>query len=97
MNKESSISIKRLVIIFFFALFSNFIGSWYAYAMTHNQVLVQAILGLCIPFSSLFYSNAFIEAKTIKDRIKITFAAGMALSIGSTLMLFLQENIKNLS
>lgn len=91
----NNVTSKKLIIIFFFSLIANFLGSWYGYAMTHSQMIIQAILGLCIPFSNLFYSNAFIEAKDFKDRVKITFAAGLALSIGSTLMLLLQKYILN--
>lgn len=89
------VTIKKLIVIFLFSLIANFFSAWYGYAMTHGQILIQAILGLCIPFLNLFYSNAFIEAKTFKDRIKITSAAGLALSIGSTLMLLLQKYILN--
>jgi hypothetical protein len=92
-DQIKKVTAKKLAVIFCFSLVANFLGSWYGYAMTHGQIVVQAILGICIPFSNLFYSNAFIEAKSFKDRVKITFAAGLALSIGSTLMLLLQEYI----
>jgi hypothetical protein len=98
MKEQDSISKltnKKLALIFVLALAANFLGSWYGYAMMHGQILTQAILGLCIPFSNLFYSNAFIEARSISDRIKITFAAALALSTGSTLMLLFQKYILN--
>ncbi len=96
-NKEDlkEVNLKKLAIIFLFSLIANFLGSWYGYAMTHGQIFTQAILGLCIPLSNLFYSNAFIEAKLFKDRVKITFAAGLALSLGSSLMLLVQKYILN--
>jgi hypothetical protein len=94
-KNETTISFKKLIIVFLFSLIANFLGSWYGYAMTHGQIVNQAILGLCIPFSNLFYSNAFIEAKSFKDRVKITSAAGLALSMGSTLMLLFQKYILN--
>lgn len=94
-EKNSNVTIKKLIVIFFFSLIANFLSSWYGYAMNHSQILTQAILGLCLPFSHLFYSNAFIEAKNFKDRLKITSAAGLALSIGSTLMLLFQKYILN--
>ena len=94
MEEVKKVNAKKLGIIFLFSLIANFLGSWYGYAMTHGQLFIQAMLGLCIPFSNLFYSNAFIEANNFKDRVKITFAAGFALSIGSTLMLLLQKYIQ---
>jgi len=90
-EKNNIINFKKLIIIFFFSLIANFLGSWYGYAMTHGQIITQAILGMCIPFSNLFSSNAFIEAKNFKDRVKITFVAGLAVPIGSTLMLLFQK------
>lgn len=92
-EKVKKVTAKKLAVIFCFSLVANFLGSWYGYAMTHGQIIIQAALGLCIPFSNLFYSNAFIEAENFKDRVKITFAAGLALSMGSTLMLLLQKQI----
>lgn len=90
-QNNESIEPKKLIIIFIISLISNFLASWFGYAMTHNQIYIQAALGLCIPFFNLFYANALIEAKSFKDRIKLTSAAGLALSIGSTLMLLLQK------
>lgn len=92
-KEDKKITTKKLGIIFLFSLFSNFLASWFGYAMAHGQVFTQAILGLFIPFSNLFYSNALIEAKSFKDRIKLTIAAGIALSVGTTLMLLLQKHI----
>lgn len=93
-TKDKKLDTKRLITIFMFSLIANFLGSWYGYAMTHGEIATQSILGLIIPFCNLFYSNAFIEAKDFRDRVKITFAAGLALSVGSTLMLTLQLYIK---
>lgn len=92
-DEPKKVTAKKLATIFVFSLVANFLGSWYGYAMTHGQIIIQAALGLCIPFSNLFYSNAFIEAENFKDRVRITFAAGLALSMGSTLMLLLQKAI----
>ena len=90
---NNGISKKNMIIIFFFSLTANFLGSWYAYAMTHNQIFTQAMIGLCIPFFNLFYANAFVEAKLFSDRLKITALSGLALSIGSTVMLIMQRYV----
>jgi len=90
-QNNENIKIKKLIIIFIISLISSFLASWFSYAMTHNQIYIQAALGICIPFFNLFYTNALIEAKNFKDRVKMTITAGLALSIGSTLMLLLQK------
>lgn len=94
-HKESeNITYKKLFIIFSLSLVANFLGSWFGYAMTHNQIITQAILGLVLPFANLFYTISFIEAKSLKDRLKLTLASALALSIGSTSMLFLQRYLE---
>jgi FtsH-binding integral membrane protein len=96
MNHEENqnITYKKLFVIFSLSLVANFLGSWFGYAMTHNQMLTQAILGLILPFANLFYTISFIEAKSLKDRLKLTLASALALSIGSTLMLILQSYLE---
>jgi hypothetical protein len=96
MNHEENqnITYKKLFVIFSLSLVANFLGSWFGYAMTHNQMLTQAILGLILPFANLFYTISFIEAKSLKDRLKLTLASALALSIGSTSMLILQSYLE---
>jgi len=91
-----NINIKKLLLVFLMSLIANFIGSWYGYAVANNQIFIQAILGLCIPVSNIFYVSYFIEAKTLKDRIKLTITAGLALSTASTLMLMLQPVLESI-
>ena len=92
-NEKKELTKKKLIIIFSLSLVANFLGSWFGYAMTHGQILTQALLGFILPFANLFYTNAFIEAKNFQERVKITLAASLALSLGSTLMLLLQKYI----
>jgi hypothetical protein len=92
-NEKKSIGKKELILVFVMSLLSNFLGSWYGYSVANDKIITQAILGLVIPVANMFYANYFIEAKTLKNRMKLTVVAGMALSCGSTLMLLMQKYI----
>ena len=67
-------------------LLSNFAGCLYEYALNHNWILTQAIVGASLPFINFPQALFFIEFKTTKERLKLSAVASIAMAIGGTLM-----------
>ncbi len=79
----------KLTSIFISTIIADFWGSWYGYAIAHDWIIAQAFLGMVMPFLYFLQTYLFIEAQTIKERLKITGICALAMSIGSTAMLLM--------
>ena len=79
----------KLTSIFISTIIADFWGSWYGYAIAHDRIIAQSFFGLVMPFLYFLQTYLFIEAKTIKERLKITGICALAMSIGSTAMLLM--------
>ena len=79
----------KLTSIFISTIIADFWGSWYGYAIAHDWIKAQAFLGMVMPFLYFLQTYLFIEAETIKERLKITGICALAMSIGSTAMLLM--------
>ena len=79
----------KLTSIFISTIIADFWGSWYGYAIAHDWIIAKAFLGMVMPFLYFLQTYLFIEAQTIKERLKITGICALAMSIGSTAMLLM--------
>jgi hypothetical protein len=91
LEQKAFITKRKMLIIFLLSLTSNFLGSWFGYALNHDQIVTQAVIGFFLPQINFLSAYWFIEAKTILDRFKITLISSFALSLGGTLMLLSQR------
>ena len=82
----------RLSSIFIFTVIGDFWGNWYGYAIMHDWIVTQAFLGMAMPLLYFPQGYLFIEAKGVKEKLKITVVCALAMSIGSTLMLLMVNN-----
>ena len=67
----------------------DFWANWYSYAIVHDWIVVQAFLGLALPFLNLPSILFFIDQKDIKIRLKLCAVSAVAMMIGSTAMLLM--------
>ena len=82
----------RLPSIFIFTVIGDFWSNWYGYAVMHDWIVTQAFLGMAMPLLYFPQGYLFVEAKGLKERLKITIVCALAMSIGSTLMLLMVNN-----
>jgi hypothetical protein len=79
----------RYLLVFMASLLADFLLSLYYYAVSHSWILVVAGVGFIIPFANMLFSIPFIEAKTTKERLKLTFVSSLGMVIGSISVLLL--------
>tara|TARA_B100000886_G_scaffold338911_1_gene302896 strand:- start:8722 stop:9042 length:321 start_codon:yes stop_codon:yes gene_type:complete len=77
------------VTVFVLALITDFWANWYSYAIVHDWIVLQAFLGMALPFLNLPGVLFFIDRKDIKVRLKLCAVSAVAMSLGSTLMLLM--------
>lgn len=97
MPEDKFLTKRKMAAIFLLSLTSNFFGSWFGYAINHNQIFTQAAIGFFLPMINFLSAYWFIEAKTIKERFKITLISSFAVSTGGTLMLLSQRYFNGVS
>ena len=78
-----------LITVFFLSLVSDFWANWYSYAIVHDWIVLQAFLGMALPFLNLPGVLFFIDKKDMKVRLKLCAISALAMSLGSTLMLLM--------
>jgi hypothetical protein len=78
-----------LTAIFCTTIIADFWSSWYGYAITHDWIVLQAFLGMVMPFLYFTQTYLFIEAKSMKEKLKITAVCALSMTIGSTAMLIM--------
>ena len=75
--------------VFTLALITDFWANWYSYAIVHDWIVLQAFLGIALPFLNLPGVLFFIDKKDMKVRLKLCAISALAMSMGSTLMLLM--------
>jgi hypothetical protein len=75
--------------VFTLALITDFWANWYSYAIVHDWIVLQAFLGMALPFLNLPGVLFFIDKKDMKVRLKLCAFSALAMSLGSTLMLLM--------
>tara|TARA_R110000782_G_scaffold250870_1_gene338328 strand:- start:99 stop:374 length:276 start_codon:yes stop_codon:yes gene_type:complete len=79
----------QLTAIFCTTIVADFWSSWYGYAITHDWIVLQAFLGMVMPFLYFTQTYFFIEAESLKEKLKITAVCALSMTIGSTVMLLM--------
>ena len=77
------------ITVFTLALITDFWANWYSYAIVHDWIVLQAFLGIALPFLNLPGILFFIDKKDMKVRLKLCAISALAMSLGSTLMLLM--------
>jgi hypothetical protein len=81
--------ILRYFFVFIASLLADFLLSVYYYAISHSWMGVVIGVGFVIPFVNMIFSVPFIEAKSIRERLKLTFVSACGMVIGSTWALWI--------
>jgi len=77
------------VTVFVLSLVTDFWANWYGYAIVHDWIVLQAFLGMALPFLNLPGVLFFIDKKDLGVRLKLCAVTALAMSMGSTLMLLM--------
>ena len=77
------------ITVFILALVTDFWANWYSYAIVNDWIVLQAFLGMALPFLILPGVLFFIDQKDMKVRLKLCAVSAIAMSLGSTLMLLM--------
>ena len=77
------------ITVFVLTVITDFWANWYSYAIVHDWIVVQAFLGLALPFLNLPSILFFIDQKDMKIRLKLCAVSAVAMMIGSTAMLLM--------
>ena len=77
------------ITVFVLALVTDFWANWYSYAIVHDWIVLQAFLGMALPFLNLPGVLFFIDRKDMRIRLKLCAVTAVAMSLGSTLMLLM--------
>lgn len=75
--------------VFALSLLTDFWANWYSYSIVHDWIVLQAFLGIALPFLNLPGVLFFIDKKDMKVRLKLCAVSAIAMSMGSTLMLLM--------
>ena len=75
--------------VFVLTVITDFWANWYSYAIVHDWIVIQAFLGLALPFLNLPGVLFFIDQKDMKVRLRLCAVCAVAMMIGSTAMLFM--------
>ena len=79
----------KFITIFFFGMIVDFWAQWYMYAVNHDWIVLQAIVGMILPILNFPLSIWFIDEKDRKVRFKYVLCAAVSMAIGSTVMLLM--------
>ena len=85
----SAMNDHKLKTLFASGVIIDFWANWYSYAIVHDWIVVQAFLGLALPFLNLPSILFFIDQKNMKIRLKLCAVSAVAMMIGSTAMLLM--------
>jgi hypothetical protein len=77
------------ITVFILTVITDFWANWYSYAIVHDWIVIQAFLGLALPFLNLPSILFFIDVKDMSVRIKLCAISAVAMMIGSTVMLLM--------
>ena len=74
---------------FVLAIIADFWANWYSYAIVHDWIVLQAFLGLALPFINFPAMLYFFEHDSTLERFKICAVGAVAMMFGSTAMLMM--------
>ena len=77
----------RYSIIFLGSVIADFLIALYTYSLTNGWIWVQGLVGFVIPFVSFFFQSWWVDAKSMNERLMLTFVGALGMVTGSTLML----------
>ena len=77
------------VTTFWMTIIVDFWANWYSYAIVHDWIVLQAFLGLCLPFLNFPMMLFFIDNQSIKVRFKLCTVGAFGMMFGSTAMLLM--------
>jgi hypothetical protein len=80
---------NKLKTLFLSGVLIDFWGNWYAYAIMHDWLVLQAFLGFFLPILNFPFIHWFIDETDIRERFKMTLVCAFSMMIGSTLMLIM--------
>ena len=75
--------------VYTLSVITDFWANWYGYAVVHDWIVLQAFLGMALPFLNLPGVLFFIDKKDLMVRLKLCAVTAVAMSMGSTLMLLM--------
>ena len=77
------------ITVFVLTVITDFWANWYSYAVVHDWIFLQAVLGFFLPILNFPFIHWFIDEPDIKERFKMTLVTACAMMLGSTLMLIM--------
>ena len=77
------------ITVFVLAFVTDFWANWYSYAIVHDWIILQAFLGLALPFINFPSMLYFFEHDSTSERFKICAVGAIAMMFGSTTMLLM--------
>ena len=78
-----------LLTTFVLTVTADFWANWYSYAIVHDWIVLQAFLGVCLPFINFPAMLYFFKHDSTIERFKICAASAVAMMFGSTAMLLM--------
>ena len=78
-----------LLTTFFTTMVADFWANWYSYAIVHDWIVLQAFLGLALPFINFPSVIFFFDRETLLERFKICAVGAFSMMFGSTAMLLM--------
>ena len=82
-------NIHYLLTTFVLTVIADFWANWYSYAIVHDWIILQAFLGLALPFINFPSMLCFFEHDSTSERFKICAVGAIAMMFGSTTMLLM--------
>ena len=79
----------KLKTLFISGVVIDFWANWYSYAIVHDWIVLQALLGFFLPILNFPFIHWFIDETDIRERFKMTMVCAFSMVIGSTLMLLM--------
>jgi hypothetical protein len=80
---------NKLKTLFASGVLIDFWANWYAYAIMHDWIVLQAVLGFFLPILNFPFIHWFIDETDIRERFRMTLVTAFSMCIGSTLMLIM--------
>lgn len=77
------------ITVFFLTVLVDFWANWYYYAIVHDWIVLQAFLGLALPFLNFPSALFFVDQPSIEVRFKLCTTGAFGMMFGSTLMLLM--------
>ena len=79
----------KLFTIFWSGVLIDFWANWYSYAIVHDWIILQAILGFFLPILNFPFIHWFIDETDIRERFRMCLVTAISMMLGSTLMLLM--------